>query len=65
MLETGYTATRAALEVGYESPSQFTREYGRLFRQSPKRDVMQVREASREMLRAGGQSRSVPTSAGS
>ncbi len=35
-----------AYEVGYESASQFTREYSRLFGRSPMRDV--------EMLRLGG-----------
>jgi AraC-like DNA-binding protein len=34
----GLTASRAALEVGYESISQFTREYGRMFGAPPKRD---------------------------
>ena len=29
----------AAFRVGYESPSQFTREYGRMFGMSPRRDV--------------------------
>jgi AraC-like DNA-binding protein len=29
----------AAYQVGYESPSQFTREYGRMFGSSPRRDV--------------------------
>lgn len=39
MLVEGLDATRAAFEVGYESASQFTREYKRLFGQPPKRDV--------------------------
>lgn len=39
MLVEGFDATRAAFEVGYESASQFTREYKRLFGQPPKRDV--------------------------
>jgi AraC-like DNA-binding protein len=39
MLVEGLDATRAALEVGYESTSQFTREYKRLFGQPPMRDV--------------------------
>jgi len=43
MLEQGLTATSAALDVGYESVSQFTREYGRLFKTPPKRDVLRVR----------------------
>ena len=30
---------KAAFHVGYESPSQFSREYGRMFGMSPRRDV--------------------------
>lgn len=51
MLERGLTATGAAFEVGYESVSQFTREYGRLFKASPKRDVLRVSGASRRSAR--------------
>jgi AraC-like DNA-binding protein len=39
MLVEGLDATKAALEVGYESTSQFTREYKRLFGEPPMRDV--------------------------
>jgi len=39
MLVEGLDATRAALEVGYESTNQFTREYKRLFGEPPRRDV--------------------------
>lgn len=39
MLVEGLDATRAALEVGYESANQFTREYKRLFGEPPGRDV--------------------------
>jgi AraC-like DNA-binding protein len=35
----------AALRVGYESPSQFSREYRRLFGESPARDVARLRAA--------------------
>lgn len=37
-------ATSVAFQVGYESPSQFSREYRRLFGQPPMRDVEQQRE---------------------
>lgn len=47
MLEEGLLATSAAFEVGYESVSQFTRDYRRLFDASPKRDTLRIREASR------------------
>ena len=36
-------ASTAAFQVGYESPSQFSREYGRHFGISPKRDVEDFR----------------------
>lgn len=40
MLNDGFDAARAAFQVGYESPSQFSREYARLFGAPPKRDVI-------------------------
>jgi len=33
----------AAFQVGYESPSQFSREYSRMFGKSPRRDVASLR----------------------
>jgi len=36
-------ATSAAFEVGYESASQFSREYARFFGLSPVRDILKVR----------------------
>jgi AraC-like DNA-binding protein len=39
MMSEGLDAASAAFEVGYESASQFSREYRRLFGQSPIRDV--------------------------
>ncbi|MBQ7248499.1 MAG: AraC family transcriptional regulator [Deltaproteobacteria bacterium] len=43
MLFEGHNASSAALAVGYESGSQFTREYKRLFGQPPRRDVTEKR----------------------
>lgn len=40
MVHEGLSATRAAFEVGYESASQFTREYARTFGAPPRRDVV-------------------------
>jgi AraC-like DNA-binding protein len=37
-------ASSVAFQVGYESPSQFSREYRRLFGHPPMRDVGQQRE---------------------
>jgi AraC-like DNA-binding protein len=45
MLTEGLDAASAAFEVGYESASQFNREYSRLFGQPPMRDVKSRRVA--------------------
>ena len=39
-------ASSAAFEVGYESPSQFSREYGRLFGAPPARDTKNLSRIS-------------------
>jgi AraC-like DNA-binding protein len=39
MMTDGMDAASAAFEVGYESPSQFNREYSRFFGQPPIRDI--------------------------
>ncbi len=41
----GCDATSAAYQVGYESPSQFSREYSRLFGAPPMRDIERLRSA--------------------
>jgi AraC-like DNA-binding protein len=43
MLVNGVDAASAAFEVGYESASQFNREYSRLFGQPPMRDIRTLR----------------------
>jgi AraC-like DNA-binding protein len=45
MLNNGMDAASAAFEVGYESPTQFNREYSRFFGQPPVRDVRALRES--------------------
>ena len=40
----GMDATSAAYEVGYESVSQFNREYSRFFGQPPMRDIKALRD---------------------
>jgi len=45
MLMDGLDATSAAYEVGYESVSQFNREYSRLFGQPPMRDIRNLRDS--------------------
>ena len=44
MLTEHLDATTAAFQVGYESPSQFSREYNRLFGDSPLRDITNLRQ---------------------
>ncbi|QPF72335.1 AraC family transcriptional regulator [Roseateles sp. DAIF2] len=43
MLGDGLDATSAAHRVGYESPSQFSREYRRLFGLAPREDMLALR----------------------
>lgn len=43
MLNEHLDAASSAFQVGYESPSQFSREYSRLFGMSPKRDIDNLR----------------------
>jgi AraC-like DNA-binding protein len=43
MLTDGMDAASAAFEVGYESATQFNREYSRLFGQPPMRDIRTLR----------------------
>lgn len=44
MLNEHLDVSRAAFKVGYESASQFSREYSRLFGVAPKRDIAALRE---------------------
>lgn len=46
MVGEGHNASRAAFAVGYESVSQFTREYARLFGAPPRRDIVERRDAA-------------------
>ncbi|WP_306533292.1 AraC family transcriptional regulator [Geobacter sp.] len=46
MLAERLDAATAAFQVGYESPSQFSREYGRLFGAPPLRDISKLRQMS-------------------
>ena len=48
MLDEGRNVTQAALEVGYESMSQFVRDYKRMFGQPPKEDIKRLRESLKE-----------------
>ena len=54
MLMDGLDAASAAFEVGYESASQFSREYSRLFGQPPMRDIRTLRSPGAAPLEAAG-----------
>jgi transcriptional regulator GlxA family with amidase domain len=50
MLIENQDAATVAFQVGYESPSQFSREYSRLFGEPPLRDITNLRQmTSNEM----------------
>ena len=46
MVSEGFNVSHAAFEVGYESASQFSRDYVRSFGTAPKRDVMELTSLS-------------------
>ncbi len=50
MAHDGYNASMAALAVGYESPSQFSREFKRLFGVTPGEEAEQTRRPPRGRL---------------
>jgi AraC-like DNA-binding protein len=52
MLTDGLDAASAAFEVGYESASQFNREYSRFFGQPPMRDIRTLRSSDAPPLEA-------------
>jgi AraC-like DNA-binding protein len=54
MLMDGLNAASAAFEAGYESASQFNREYSRLFGQPPMRDMRALRSPSAPPMESAG-----------
>ena len=52
MLNQGLDAASAAFEVGYESASQFNREYSRFFGQPPMRDIKALRDGNATSINA-------------
>lgn len=46
MLVEGVDAATAGARVGYDSPSQFSREYARMYGQPPARDIKQLRASN-------------------
>ncbi len=54
MLTADLDAATVAFEVGYESASQFNREYSRFFGQPPMRDIKGLRTAGAPQLESAG-----------
>ena len=48
MVSNAFNVETACFEVGYESPSQFSRDYSRMFGSSPKRDARAMQTTLRE-----------------
>lgn len=44
MLDQNKNITQASLEVGYESLSQFIRDYKKMFGAAPKEDIQNIRK---------------------
>jgi AraC-like DNA-binding protein len=57
MLMERLDAAAAAFQVGYESPSQFSREYRRYFGEPPLRDITYLRQMA-DSTRVYGSSQS-------
>jgi AraC-like DNA-binding protein len=55
LLVSNQDAAKTAFAVGYESPSQFSREYARLFGSPPMRDALQLQGARPDEVAAIGQ----------
>lgn len=60
MLIDGLDAAGAAFEVGYESATQFNREYSRLFGQPPMRDIRALRSPGAPPLESVGNRERLP-----
>ena len=60
MTAEGLSASSAAFAVGYESTSQFTREYGRMFSTSPVRDIQARGLAAEASPRPSRTARTMP-----
>ena len=54
MISSAANVEAASFQVGYESPSQFSREYARMFGAPPKRDAKQMQIALREARAPAG-----------
>jgi AraC-like DNA-binding protein len=57
MLGEGLDAAGAAFRVGYESPSQFSREYRRMFGAPPRQDVAAIKVEAQPTIKLGSRRR--------
>ena len=57
MLNEDMDATSSAFEVGYESPSQFSREYRRLFGLPPNKDIESLRNQVNQLINTSSHDR--------
>ncbi len=48
MLDENKNVTEASFEVGYESVSQFTRDYKKIFGAKPKEDILKLQKSAKE-----------------
>lgn len=53
MLDKAANVTDAAMEVGYESVSQFIRDYRRMFGRTPQKDVQEIRDCIQKQTCGG------------
>jgi AraC-like DNA-binding protein len=60
MRDEGLDAGEAAFRVGYESPSQFSREYRRLFGSGPRQDMAAFKVVARRAPVVGRSRRGIP-----
>lgn len=49
MLDEDKNVTQAALEVGYESVSQFVRDYKKILGLPPKEDVLMIKNCAKNL----------------
>jgi len=53
MLDKAMNVTDAAMDVGYDSLSQFTRDYRRMFGRTPQKDIQEIRDCLMTRAQSG------------
>lgn len=49
MLDCNKNVTDAAVDVGYDSISQFVRDYKKLFGLTPKEDILKIKDCAKKL----------------